>query len=82
MDLEQVAYSSQQMTLQQHIWMKGAADGDYQAMFELICSRTNISAEDALQLVDDEIEEVITKIGAGIQTSIVLRKIGKGLENA
>lgn len=82
MDSSQVEYSTKPVTLQQHIWMQKAVAGDYEAMLFLIIARTNIGEEKALNIEDDDLVVIIGEIAQGMQRSMMLSELGKGLGNA
>lgn len=82
MDLTKVEYSSKLMTLEQHIWLQDASKGDYHAMKEIICARTNIPEEEALQLHDNDIQAIFGEIAIGIAASFTLQELMEGLPNA
>lgn len=82
MDLEQVVYSTQPVTLQQRIWLEQAGTGSFEPLYYLIVARTNIEAEHALKLLDDDLVVIIAKISEGMQRAFVLASLAKVMDNA
>ena len=81
MDLDKVEYSSKPVTLEQRIWLERSGNGSYEAMFNLILARSNISTEEALELLEDDLTIVVTKIGEGMRQSYVLSTLGKAFQD-
>lgn len=83
MDLTAVEYTTRQFKLKEHIWLQRFSQkNDYEAMLELIVCRSNITAEEALELDWPEILEVITNISNRMVQSIALAELSKELGDA
>ena len=74
-----VIYSQKPMTLRQHIFVQRVSQGDYEAMHGLILERTNLSAEEAYELDDEDLMIVLGRVSENLAQGIVLQKLGQSL---
>lgn len=78
MDLEKVEYYTKPVILLENILMQRISrDNDWEAMFEMIGLRTNITEEEAELLDLDELNVVMAKISIAVQDSVTLTILGR-----
>lgn len=87
-DLTSIEYSTKPATLAHLVWLQRAGEQlpngapNWEAVLNLIVSRTSLTIEEAGELEYDEIMEVNQKVCEALGQSATLYLIGKSLENA
>lgn len=76
-DPDKIEYSTKPITLRERILCQSGANGDFSAMHAYICSRTNLTVEEAFELDDEDVTLVLEGINQGFQTSLILQNMLK-----
>lgn len=69
------------MTLADHILLQKISAGDFEATYNYIVRRTNLTPDETLELDSAEVMSVLTKITLGIADSLLLESIGNALDD-
>ena len=81
MDIEKVVASTRPLTLGDHILLQKIGLGDFEATYQYILRRTDLTSEEALALDSKEVVTVLEKISTGIVDSLLLESIGNALND-
>ena len=77
MDLEKYEFSTRPVNLREHILMQQGQHSDWLSIFNFIQLRSNIPADTLLDLDEEDLKEIITKINEAIATGIVLQNLAR-----
>jgi hypothetical protein len=80
MDISTVEISDKPMKLRDHISIEQIMTGNYEAMRDLILSRTGLTIGQTLDLDDEEVNTLLKQIYLKMQQGIFLQGIGRSLD--
>lgn len=78
--MRDIEYSTRPITLREHILVACVGKNDFEAAAKLISLRTDLEIEEIMNLVDEEITEVITKVLDSMTSYLVLKNMSKSFE--